>query len=165
MRSVGVDLGERRIGIAVSDSAGVLATPHSIIDRSGDAERDRRAISAVVRDVGAGEVVVGLPLLLSGARGRAVELAVAEARALADELDVPVVLQDERLSTVEAERRRRSAAAGGEAPSGRGRTRGPTRRPRPRRQPIDDVAAAVLLQAWLDGAAARRVGGDDGSSP
>lgn len=142
-RSVGIDLGSRRIGVAMSDSAGVLATPYTIIERSGDPGADRRAIAAVVAEIGAGRVVVGLPLSLSGARGRAAEAAVAEAKALADELDVPVVLQDERLSTVEAERRRRALSI-------------PDKRrqsvPAGRKAPVDDVAAAVLLQAWLDSA-------------
>ena len=118
-RVVGIDLGERRIGVSVSDSQHVLATPHAVIARSGDLGVDHRAIAAVVSEFGAGLVVVGLPLSLAGDRGPAASAAAAEAAVLGSELGVPVVLHDERLTTVEAERRRRLAAepvksAGGE---------------------------------------------------
>ncbi len=106
-RVVGIDLGKRRIGVSVSDSQRVLATPYSVITRSGDTSADRRAIAALVSEFGAGLVVVGLPLTLAGDRGPAASAAVAEASALETELDVPVVLHDERLTTVEADRRRR----------------------------------------------------------
>ena len=163
-RVVGIDLGERRIGVSVSDSKQVLATPHSLITRAGDAEADRRAIAAVVSEVGAGLVVVGLPLTLAGEEGPAAAAAAAEASELARELGIPVVLHDERLTTVEASRRRRTQPApdpvgargsGGAGAGGGGRSR--ARRPGPssaaaraRRVPIDAVAATVLLQAWLD---------------
>lgn len=150
-RVVGIDLGERRIGVSLSDSRRRLATPHSVLTRSGDPQADRRAISALVAELGAGLVVIGLPLTLAGERGPAASAAAAEASALASELDVPVALHDERLTTVEADRRRLPPdpvrARGGE------RARRPSRpsaASRARRVPIDAVAATVLLQAWLD---------------
>jgi len=157
-RVVGIDLGERRIGVSVSDSQRVLATPHSVITRTGELAADRRAIAALVSEFNAGLVVVGLPLTLAGDRGLAASAAVAEASALETELNVPVVLHDERLTTVEADRRRRlpsdlTGAGGGERARSQARQ---TRHSRPhavsraRRVGIDAVAATVLLQSWLD---------------
>ena len=154
-RVVGIDLGKRRIGVSVSDSQRVLATPYSVITRSGDTSADRRAISALVSEFGAGLVVVGLPLTLAGDRGPAASAAVAEASALETELDVPVVLHDERLTTVEADRRRRLppdpvGAGGGERARSQARQARPSTAWRARRVGIDAVAATVLLQSWLD---------------
>ncbi len=163
-RVVGIDLGERRIGVSMSDSQRVLATPHSVITRSGEPSTDHRAIAALVSELGAGLVVVGLPLTLAGDRGPAASAAVAEASALATELDVPVVLHDERLTTVEADHRRRLppepvGAADGERGGSQYRQTRQARRTRParlsaasraRRVGIDAVAATVLLQSWLD---------------
>ena len=151
---VGIDLGERRIGVSVSDSQRVLATPHSVITRSGDPDADHRAIAAVVSEFGAGLVVVGLPLTLAGDRGPVASAAAAEASALGRELDVPVVLHDERLTTVEADRRRRLGPEPGDRGGGRSRSQARKARPGPasreRRVGIDAVAATVLLQSWLD---------------
>ncbi len=135
MRVVGLDLGARRIGVAVSDSGGVLATPYTVIPRSGDEVADRARIADVVRELAAEAVVVGLPLSLDGSVGPAATAAEAEAVALGQVLDVPVECHDERLSTVSAER---SLAASG--------VKGAARR----RKVVDQVAAAVLLQSWLD---------------
>ena len=134
---IGVDLGERRIGVAVSDSAGALASPWCTIERGGDADQVRAALAAVVDEVGAGRVVVGLPLSLDGRRGPAARAAAAEADELAQALagrGVNVETFDERLTTVSAQR---SLAAAGH-------------RGRRQRQKIDAAAATVLLQAWLD---------------
>ena len=128
-RAVGVDLGARRIGIAVSDSAGTLATPRSTLQRSGDRERDRRALVDLVVEEEAVVVVVGHPLSLDGSRGPAARAAEEEADALAALLEgrgVRVELFDERLTTVTAHQ---ALTAGGT----RGATNGPwwTRRPPP----------------------------------
>jgi putative Holliday junction resolvase len=135
MRVVGIDLGQRRIGIAVSDGAGVVAVPHGTVERSGDPDRDRAALAAVVHELGAEAVVVGLPLSLDGSAGPAARAAEAEATVLAEELGVPVELVDERLTTVSAHRALATAGVGS----------------RSRRGLVDQVAAAVLLQSWLDG--------------
>jgi putative Holliday junction resolvase len=151
MRAVGVDLGERRIGVAVSDSGGVLASPYVVLLRCGDAARDRQAIAEIVADLRGEIVVVGLPLSLSGATGTAARAAAAEAAALAEVVGVPVETFDERLTTVEAARRRRERTAQATSPK---RTRGrqlSSPRRAPSRAGIDAEAAAVMLGAWLEG--------------
>jgi putative Holliday junction resolvase len=170
---VGIDLGERRIGVAVSDSNGVLASPYAVVERSGDAGRDRQALAAIVAEVGAAVVVVGLPLSLNGAAGIAARAASEEALALAGVLNVPVATFDERLTTVEAARRRRERqagvttgrhggrgsdrgrGAGANAGSG-GRTSGGRSRGATARSGIDAEAAAVMLGAWLEAQAQAR---------
>jgi putative Holliday junction resolvase len=134
LRVVALDLGERRIGVAVSDRAGTVAVPHDTVRRSGDPVADREAIAGLVADLEAERVVVGLPLSLDGSYGPAARRAEEEAKALADALTVPVELADERLTTVTANR---SLAASGV-------------RARDRRRAVDQLAATVLLQAWLD---------------
>jgi putative holliday junction resolvase len=134
-RALGVDLGERRIGLALSDPSRTVASPHEVLRRSGDPVVDRRAIVDTARDLGANVIVVGLPLSLSGRTGPAAKAALAEVealRAIAGGIDV--VVQDERLTTVTAER------ALGEA----------RMRRNARRNVVDKVAAAVMLQAWLE---------------
>ena len=138
-RVLGVDLGMRRIGLAVSDPTGTLAGPHAVLERSGDEDADRRAIVAVAREVGAERIVVGLPRSLSGRDGPAAVAARAEAAALEAVAgpDLPVELHDERFSTVSASR----ALAAAVTP-GRARRRG--------RSGVDAAAAAILLQSYLE---------------
>lgn len=140
MRAMALDLGTRRIGVAVSDSGGIMATPYGVIERSGDAGTDRARVAEVVAEVGAEAVVVGLPLSMDGTVGPAAAAAIEEAAALRDLLSVPVDMQDERLTTVTANR---SLAAAGV--TGR-------RRSRAARQAgaVDSTAAAIVLQSWLD---------------
>jgi putative Holliday junction resolvase len=134
-RALGVDLGERRIGLALSDPSRTVASPHEVLRRSGDPAVDRRAIIDAARDLGANVIVVGLPLSLSGRTGPAAKAALAEVEALrAVAGPIEVVVQDERLTTVTAER------ALGEARMRRDA----------RRNVVDKVAAAVMLQAWLE---------------
>jgi putative Holliday junction resolvase len=140
MRAVALDLGTRRIGIAISDSGGIMATPYSVIERSGDAGADRARVAQVVDEVGAEQVVVGLPLSMDGTVGPAAAAAIEEADELRALLDVPVDLQDERLTSVTANR---SLAAAGV--TGRRRTRAARQAGR-----VDSTAAAILLQSWLD---------------
>jgi putative Holliday junction resolvase len=135
LRVVAVDLGSRRIGVAVSDATGTLASPHSVVDRSGDVAVDHRRLAAIVAEVGAERVVVGMPLSLDGSAGTAAHAAADEAEAIAAVVGVPVETYDERLTTVSAQQALR---AGGT-------------RARKQRGVIDKAAAAVLLQAWLDG--------------
>ena len=135
MRVVGLDLGERRIGVAVSDGEGITAVPHTTLQRSEESAADHRAIASLVEELGAEQVVVGLPLSLDGTHGPAARSIEAEAAALGAVLTVPVALVDERFTTVTANR---SLAGGG--------VRG-----RARRRKVDEVAATVLLQTWLDG--------------
>lgn len=134
MRALGLDLGSRRIGVSVSDSAGTVATPVETLERSARPADDHRGIAGLVAEWEAEIVVVGLPLSLDGSTGPAAQSALDEAARLAETLAVPVVTHDERLTTVSAER---SLAAQ--------RLAGPARR-----RVVDQVAAAVILQAWLD---------------
>ena len=140
LRVLAVDLGSKRVGVAVSDATALLASPVTTIERSTDRRRDRARVAALVAEEEAALVLVGLPLNMDGSRGPAAEAAQAEAEALGAVLDVPVVLVDERLTTVSADR----------ALLERG-VRGPERRRR-----VVRAAAAVLLQAWLDGAGGTR---------
>lgn len=135
MRVVGIDLGTRRIGVAVSDVTGTLATPHTVLERSGNRAEDHRRLAALVAELGAERVVVGLPLSLAGGAGPAAQQAVGETEELAAAMGVPVESYDERLTTVSAERALRAAGTPGRA----------------RRRVIDKAAAAIMLQAWLDG--------------
>lgn len=140
MRAVGVDLGSKRVGIAVSDPSGVLASPHSVLQRSGSHAQDHRRIAAIVEEYEAGVVVVGHPKSLDGRSGPAARLVEAEVEELRTFLDVPVELYDERFTTVTADRSMMERNMKADA----------------RRKVVDQVAAAVLLQAWLDGPGARR---------
>ena len=135
MKVVGLELGTRRIGVAASDRSGLLASPRSVLVRSGDSDADRTAIAAIVREEEAEMVVVGLPVSLDGVRRAPAIAASEEAEALAELLGIPVVTEDERLTTVLATRLRRENA---------GRAR------RGDRRPVDSEAAAVMLQSWLD---------------
>jgi putative pre-16S rRNA nuclease len=132
-RVVGIDLGSRRIGVAVSDGLGLTAQPHATIARHGGV-RDLQAIAEVVAKQGAGLVVLGLPLDPEGNEGTAARSARAFADRLRAALPVPVEMIDESFSTVEAE------AVLLEADLSRAR----------RKQVVDRLAAAVILQRWLD---------------
>lgn len=134
MRALGIDLGAKRIGVALSDSAGTMATPYEVVQRSGDRARDHRRIAALAEEAGAELLVVGLPRSLDGTDGPAAVAARAEAAELAEATGLPVELWDERFTTVTAERD--LMALDLKAPA--------------RRKVIDKVAASVLLQAWLD---------------
>lgn len=135
MRALGLDLGSRRIGVAVSDLSGIVASPLCVVKRSRSRDHDHRELARLARDEEADIVVVGLPLSLDGSVGRAAKGALAESRALASLVDVPVVTHDERFTTVTAERSLREGGVRGDQ----------------RRQVVDKVAAAIMLQAWLDG--------------
>jgi len=134
VRVLGLDLGSKRIGVAVSDGAGRVATPVMVIARCGDRPRDHRRIAALAEEYGVERVVVGLPLSLDGTHGPAASAVEAESIDLAAVLDVPVEHHDERLSTVTAERELRGQGLDGRA----------------RRKVVDMVAAAIILQGWLD---------------
>ena len=120
--------------MAVCDSAGTVATPVETLVRSGQAETDLRAIADQVREWQAEIVVVGLPLSLDGTEGPAAKAARAEIDRLDRLLSVPVVSYDERLTTVIAERSLMEQ-----------QMKGPRRR-----GVVDQVAAAVILQSWID---------------
>ncbi len=136
MRTLGVDLGSVRVGVALSDPTGTLASPLAVLPRTADL-LDR--LCGLAQEHGVGAVVVGLPRSLDGRERQAAAAARAEAALLADRVDVPVHLQDERLTTIVAHS---SLAAAG-------------RKARQRRGSVDASAAAVLLQSWLESPAGR----------
>jgi putative Holliday junction resolvase len=135
-RVLGVDLGSRRIGLALSDPSRVVASPYDVVLRSKDRGADHREIVARAREAGATTIVVGLPLSLSGKAGPAAKATRAEVEELQQVAgpDIEVVLHDERFTTVVAERSLMEARMKREA----------------RRRVVDKVAAAVMLQSWLD---------------
>ncbi|MGV3758458.1 MAG: Holliday junction resolvase RuvX, partial [Actinomycetota bacterium] len=89
MRAPGIDLGAKRIGVALSDSAGTMATPYEVVQRSGDRPRDHRRIAALAEEAGAEVLVVGLPRSLDGTDGPAARAARAEATELAAATGLP----------------------------------------------------------------------------
>lgn len=137
-RVLGVDLGSRRIGLALSDPTRTVASPASVLQRSGDPAVDHAAIVAAARDADATTIVVGLPLSLSGRAGPAAKAARSEIEAIANIAEthgITVVAHDERLTTVSAERSLNEARV----------------KRADRRNVVDKVAAAIMLQSWLDG--------------
>jgi putative Holliday junction resolvase len=135
-RVLGLDLGDARIGVAISDDRRRIAVPLGTL-RTG-APGDVKAIADLVHGHDVTLVVIGHPLHLSGEAGERAHHAERFAEALDAFLDVPVLLQDERLSSIEADRALREAGASG----------------RERRRTVDRSAATVILQAWLDTAGA-----------
>lgn len=134
MRALGLDLGTKRIGVAVSDRSGTVASPLLVVQRSGNLAADHRRLAQLVEEEDAEIVVVGMPWSLSGAAGHAAQAANAEIAALTSVLAVPVVSHDERFTTRTAQEALRQ---------------GGVKRAK-QRAVVDKVAAAVMLQAWLD---------------
>ena len=135
MRALGVDLGSKRIGLAVSDFTGTIASPHSVLQRSRSRKLDHEAIRRIVVEEEVEIVVVGLPLTLAGEHGPAARAVTDEVRQLGNVVGVHIELADERLTTVAADRILREADLSASQ----------------RRLHVDKIAAAVLLQTWLDG--------------
>ena len=138
MRVMALDVGHKRIGVALSDPGQVLASSLQVIERKGQ-QRDLATVVQLVREHEVGKIIVGFPLSLDGTVGQQARVVERYAALLEKKLgdlslDVPVVLWDERLSTVAADRL--MAEAG--------------RKGRERRERIDAVAAAVILQDYLD---------------
>jgi putative Holliday junction resolvase len=144
-RILGVDLGTRRIGLAVADAAIGIARPLATVNRGATIDDDVRTLERVCREQDATELVIGLPVEARGTEGTMATASRAWADAVAARLGLPVTMRDERLSSFEAERRL------GRMP--RGRSGGaPTRTQRNAyRARIDREAASVILQDELDG--------------
>lgn len=143
-RILAVDWGERRIGLAVSDALGVLATGLPTLEIRGEAEAVAR-VADTIRTVEADSVVVGLPLTLKGERGEAAIAAERFAARLREATGLDVALHDERLTSALAQRRMRERGE---------KTRG-------RKGRVDQGAAVVLLEGWL--AKLRRERGEEHS--
>ncbi len=150
MRLLCLDVGERHIGVAISDATGTIARPLQTLEHASR-KQDLSAIAAIVHEYEADAVVVGRPLSLDGTVGPQAERVDRYTEALARGLDVPVVPWDERLSTAVAreillktrkEKDRRRARADGE---------------------IDAIAAAVILQSYLDAHAEQPLDGQEPS--
>jgi len=135
-RRLGVDVGEVRIGVALSDPAGILATPLVTLSRDRSGDKDLDALAAIVVEHKVVEVVVGLPRTLAGREGPAARAAADYAQALAGRLDtgIAVHLADERLTTVSAARMLAERGVRG----------------RKQRAVVDQAAAVQILQGWLD---------------
>ncbi len=132
-RVLGLDLGEARIGVAISDPERRLALPLGTV-HVGRPPGELRAIAAMIEESEVTLVVVGHPRSMSGDRGPAALKAEAFADALRGATAVEIELQDERLTTIQAEGELRRAGIGG----------------RERRALVDKTAATLILQAWLD---------------
>jgi putative pre-16S rRNA nuclease len=143
-RILGIDLGARRIGLAMADAGIGIARPLTTIRRGRDLAADVEAIGRVCREQDVAELVVGLPIDAGGDEGSMALAARAWAAAVAAQVELPVSLRDERLSSFEAEQRL------GRMP--RGRSGGPPSRTQRNafRARIDREAAAVILQDELD---------------
>ena len=133
MRILALDVGESRIGLALSDPTGLLASPIDAIELDGR-EPAHECAARRAADLDLSEIVVGMPYSMSGERGRQAGRVAAFVRKLSTLVDVPVTTVDERLSTAQAERLLRGQ--GVETSRDRGR--------------LDSAAAAVILQGYLD---------------
>ena len=133
MRVLALDVGDKRIGVAISDPSQVLARSLKVIQR-GSRQEDFAAVARLVEEYEVEKVVVGYPLSLDGKAHAQAEKVGRYATGLAESLTVPMLLWDERFSTVSAERLMREAGLRGKK----------------KRDRIDAVAAAVILQDYLD---------------
>jgi putative Holliday junction resolvase len=131
---VGVDVGKARIGVARSDAHGMLATPVETVSRDLGGRSDLDRIGVIARDLDAVEIIVGLPLSMSGGSTASTQDARDFAAALAIALALPVRMVDERLSTVSAQSALRASG----------------RQAKTQRPVIDQVAATIILQHALD---------------
>ena len=135
MRILALDVGDRRIGVALSDPLGMLASPLTTIERSTpDTEAAIDDILAIAEEHEVGEILVGIPYLMSGRIGAQARITIDFAAALAERTHITVTRIDERLSSVQADRM--LSQSGASTTRDKGRT--------------DSAAAAVILQSYLD---------------
>ncbi len=146
-RRLGVDVGSVRVGVAVSDPGGVLATPLVTLRRDEQGGSDLRRLAEIIAEYEVVEVVVGLPRTLAGREGPAAQAAQSFAASLSPLLEVPVRMTDERLTTVVASRTLAERGVRG----------------RKQRSVVDQAAAVAILQGWLDTRATRGRRCEDGS--
>ena len=144
MRVLALDIGERRVGVAISDPAAKVASPLVVLDAA--AVVSGGALASLLEEWEVGLIVVGLPLTMRGEEGKQARRVREVADGLAERVDVPIMLYDERLSSAEAERAMR--AAGVTEKKSRGS--------------LDKVAAAIFLQSFLDSGAHERDDGQGG---
>ena len=132
-RSLGLDIGDRRIGVALGDPGGILASPFTIIDRSDDSQAIE-AIISIINQHQVEQIVVGWPRSMDGSTGKQAEKVKDFVQRLRSYTEVPVEFRDERLTTVSAKRLMQAAN---------------TKKTR-RRAKDDAIAAALILQGYLD---------------
>ena len=133
MKIIALDIGTVRIGIATSDIMEIIASAYEVYRRK-NLEVDVKYIADLVSKLDAGEIVIGLPLKLDGTEGQSVEMARAFGEKLSELVKIPIVYQDERLSTVSAQRIL--------IESGMRREK--------RKDKVDSIAATIILQTYLD---------------
>lgn len=134
MKILALDIGTVRIGIATSDIMEIIASAYETYRRKKSLDEDVKYIANLAQSLGAGEIVIGLPLKLDGTEGQSVEMAKNFGEELSKLVSIPIVYQDERLSTVSAERIL--------IESGMRREK--------RKDKIDSIAATIILQTYLD---------------
>ena len=134
MKFLGLDIGDRRVGVAFGDSELRLATPVDVFTRASIAE-DAETIGKFAREYDVERLIVGLPRNMDGTTGAQAEAVTRYAGQVAHTLNLPIIFWDERLTTVEATRRTQETG-------GRGKKA---------RRGLDAIAAAVILQDYLDG--------------
>jgi len=135
VRILALDVGDRRIGVALSDPLGMLASPLTTIDRATpDTDTAIDAVLALANQHEAAEILVGIPYLMSGRIGAQARITLDFAQALTTRTTIPVTQADERLSSVQADRMLTQSGASNTRDKGR----------------TDSAAAAVILQAYLD---------------
>lgn len=130
-RVLGVDLGQKRVGLAITNPNRSVASPLEVIKRDGQFHSNLRRI---VQDWEIVRIVIGLPISLDGSKGQAAQRCETEAKIIEKQLNIPVELHDERLSTVAAEKMMSEAGLN----------------TRKQRNVVDKIAASIFLQAWLD---------------
>ena len=133
MKILALDIGTVRIGIAASDIMEIIASAYEVYRRK-NLKIDTEYIAKLSKDLSVGEIVIGLPLKMDGSEGQSVEMARQFGEELAKLIDIPIHYQDERLSTVSAERIL--------IESGMRREK--------RKDKIDSIAATIILQTYLD---------------
>ena len=134
MRVIGIDLGSKRIGIALSDSDLTVATPLDVIERSGNVKNDHIAILKITDEWEVKRIIVGLPISLDGTLGASAQSVIDEISRLGTLTDIPIETHDERFTTVTAEQILLQQNV---------------KRDKKKRV-IDKVAAAIILQGWID---------------
>lgn len=135
-RVMGLDYGSKTIGVAISDELGLTAQPFETIERSGENKlrRSLARISEIVKEKNIRKIVVGLPVNMSGENGERVALTLAFVEKLKSRVDVPIIMQDERLTTIEADEILDESGV----------------KKKDRKQFIDQIAAGIILREYME---------------
>ena len=131
---MGLDVGDKTIGVAISDEAGIAANPVTVIARTGSLKREIGEVRRLAEERGVGRIVVGMPFMLDGSVGIQAEKVAAFVEELRKRIRISIVTWDERLTTVEVERILIESDQSREK----------------RKKVIDKMAAAVMLNSYMD---------------